>query len=384
MEIYMDNSATTRCYESSAQLMLKILTTDFGNPSSMHQKGVDAEKYLIEAKQIISRELKVQEKEIIFTSGGTESNNMSIIGVAMANKRRGKHLITTKIEHPSVKNTMSFLEEQGFEVTRLSVDSKGVINLQELADAVREDTILVSVMHVNNEIGAIQPLEEISKIIKEKNPDTVFHVDSVQGIGKIRIYPKKIGIDLLSASGHKFHGPKGIGFLFVNDKVKLNPIIFGGGQQKNLRSGTENVPAIAAMAHSLKLCYENFEEKKDNAYGLRRYMIEKLGRLDDVIIHGPLDDTGASHIVSASFVGVRSEVMLHTLEEKGIYVSAGSACSSHKRAVSDTLSAIGLSKKEMDSNIRFSLDEDITKEQIDYCITEIEKVLPVLRKYQPH
>jgi len=384
MEVYLDNSATTKCYESAAELMKKILTTDYGNPSSMHQKGVEAEKYLTEAKQIISKELKVLEKEIIFTSGGTESNNMSIIGVAMANKRRGMHLITTKIEHPSVKNTMNFLEGVGFEVTRISVDDKGVIDLEQLADSIREDTVLVSIMHVNNEIGSVQPLEEISKIIKNKNPNTFFHVDSVQGIAKFRIHPKKMGIDLLSASGHKFHGPKGVGFLYVNEKVKINPIIFGGGQQKDMRSGTENVPAIAAMAHSFKLCYDRFEEKKQKLYELRKYMIDKLGKLDEVILHGPLDDTAAPHIVSASFIGVKSEVMLHTLEEKGIYVSAGSACSSHKKAGSDTLTAIGLSKKEMDSNIRFSLDEDITKEQIDYCILEIEKVLPILRKYQPH
>lgn len=384
MEVYLDNSATTKCYDSSAQLMLKILTSDYGNPSSMHQKGVDAEKYLNEAKQIISKELKVTEKEIIFTSGGTESNNMSIIGVAMANKRRGKHLITTKIEHPSVKNTMDFLEEQGFEITRLSVNSDGIVDLQQLENSIREDTILVSVMHVNNEIGSVQPLQEISKIIENKNANTFFHVDCVQGIGKFRIYPKKWGIDLLSASGHKFHGPKGIGFLYVSDKVKINPIIFGGGQQKNMRSGTENVPAIAAMANSFKVCYENFEEKKEKEYSIRKYFIDGLNELEDVVLHGPLDNKAASHIISVSFLGVRSEVMLHTLEEKGIYVSAGSACSSHKKNVSDTLVAIGLSKKEMESNIRFSLNEDITEEQIDYCILEIKKVLPVLRKYQPH
>lgn len=384
MEVYLDNSATTRCFQDSAELMVKILTESFGNPSSMHQKGVDAEKYITWAKQIISRELKVTEKEIYFTSGGTESNNLSILGVAMANNRRGKHLITTKIEHPSVKNPMLFLEKQGFEITWLSVDEKGIVDLNELKNSIREDTILVSIMHVNNEIGSIQPLEEISKIIKSKNSNTYFHVDSVQGIGKFKIHPKKIGIDLLSASGHKFHGPKGIGFVYIDEKVKIQPILFGGGQQNNMRSGTENVPAIAAMAHSLKKCYENLEEKNEKLYLLKEYMINKFNEMEDVIVHGPTDRSAAPGILSASFVGARSEVMLHTLEEKGIYVSAGSACSSHKKTVSDTLSAIGLSKKEMESNIRFSLGEDITKEQIEYCIEVIENTLPFLRKYRAH
>lgn len=384
MEVYLDNSATTMCYKSSAELMVKILTEDYGNPSSMHQKGVDAEKYVTEAKKIISSELKVLDKEIYFTSCGTESNNLAIIGTAMANKRKGMHLITTKIEHPSVKNTMIFLEEQGFEVTRLNVDKNGYVDLNELEQAVREDTILVSIMHVNNEIGSVQPLEQISKIIKNKNENVYFHVDSVQGIGKYKVYPKRFGIDLLSASGHKFHGPKGIGFLYINEKVKIKPILHGGGQQKNMRSGTENVPSVAAMANSFKICYTNLEEKNDKLYDLRDYMIDRFSKLEDVSIHGQKGRNSAPHILSVSFIGVRSEVMLHTLEEKGIFVSAGSACSSHKKVLSDTLTAIGLSNKEMESNIRFSLDEDITKEQIDYCIEEIEKVLPVLRKYQPH
>lgn len=384
MEVYLDNSATTKCSKSAAELMMKILLEDYGNPSSMHQKGVDAEKYLLEAKRVISKELKVSEKEIFFTSGGTESNNLAIIGVANANKRRGMHIITTRIEHPSVKNAMLYLEQQGFEITWLSVNEEGIVDCDELEAAMREDTILVSVMYVNNEIGSIQPIENIAKIIRNRDKQIYFHVDCVQGIGKFKICPKRIGVDLLSASGHKFHGPKGVGFLYIDEKVKIQPIMYGGGQQKNMRSGTENVPAIAAMGEAFKNCYDNLESGMEKLYKLKKFLVSQLQQLDSVVIHGASDDMSAPYIVSASFVGVRSEVMLHTLEEQGIYVSAGSACSSHKRAGSDTLTAIGLSQAEMDSNIRFSLDESVTMEQLEYCVAQIKKVLPVLRKYQPH
>ena len=385
MEVYLDNSATTKCSKRAADIMMKVLQEDYGNPSSMHQKGVDAEKYIVNARRIICKELKINDKELLFTSGGTESNNMAIIGTAFANIRKGKHIITTQIEHPSVKNPMIYLEEQGYEITRIPVDKDGIVNLEKLQKAIREDTILVSVMHVNNEIGSVQPLKKIADIIKAANSQTYFHVDCVQGIGKFKINPKKTGIDLLSASGHKFHGPKGVGFLYIGENVRINPILFGGGQQKNMRSGTENVPAIAGMAEAFRECYENLNNKSENLYRLRNNFIKELEKLDNVIIHGSLDTIkSAPHIISASFIGVRSEVMLHTLESKGIYVSAGSACSSHKRAGRDTLTAIGLSKEEMESNIRFSLDDDIEEEHLQYCLSVIREVLPMLRKYQPH
>lgn len=385
MEVYLDNSATTKCSKRAADIMMKVLQEDYGNPSSMHQKGVDAEKYIVNARRIICKELKINDKELLFTSGGTESNNMAIIGTAFANIRKGKHIITTQIEHPSVKNPMIYLEEQGYEITRIPVDKDGIVNLEKLQKAIREDTILVSVMHVNNEIGSVQPLKKIADIIKAANSQTYFHVDCVQGIGKFKINPKKTGIDLLSASGHKFHGPKGVGFLYIGENVRINPILFGGGQQKNMRSGTENVPAIAGMAEAFRECYENLNNKSENLYRLRNNFIKELEKLDNVIIHGSLDTIkSAPHIISASFIGVRSEVMLHTLESNGIYVSAGSACSSHKRAGSDTLTAIGLSKEEMESNIRFSLDDDIEEEHLQYCLSVIREVLPMLRKYQPH
>ncbi len=384
MEVYLDNSSTTKCRECVAELMVKVMVEDYGNPSSMHQKGVDAEKYIVDAGKIIAKELKVNQKEILFTSGGTESNNIALIGTAYANKRKGRHIITTKIEHPSVKNVMLYLEQQGYEITWLSVDENGHISFDELEKSVREDTVLVSIMHVNNEIGSVQQLEKIAKIIKSINKDTYFHSDCVQSVGKFRLYPKKIGVDLLSASAHKFHGPKGIGFLYIGDNVKIQPVMFGGGQQKNIRSGTENVSAIAGMSEAFKLCYDNFDEKMEKLSQLRDYFVCELEQIENVKVHCTKDSMPASYIVSASFIGVRSEVMLHTLENSGIYVSAGSACSSHKRADSDTLKAIGLSQQEMQSNIRFSFDTDTTKEELEYCIDEIKKNLPILRKYQPH
>lgn len=384
MEVYLDNSATTRCSDEAIEVMTRVMREDYGNPSSMHRKGVESERYVVEARRVIAKELHAEEKEIYFTSGGTESNNMAIIGTALANRRRGMHLITSSIEHPSVKNAMLHLQEQGYEITWLSVNEDGLVNLEELRDAIREDTVLVSVMHVNNEIGSLQPLEQISKTIKEKNQNTYFHVDSVQGIGKLRINVKRMGIDLLSASAHKFHGPKGVGFLYVKSTVKTSPILFGGGQQKNMRSGTENVPGIAGMAEAFRCCYENLEDRTKREYEVRNYFLEKLEALEDVVLHGPLRQDCAPHVISASFLGVRSEVLLHSLEEKGIYVSAGSACSSHKKSESDTLKAIRLSKNEMESNIRFSLDEDVDEGAIDYVVETLKALLPILRRYQPH
>ena len=253
MEAYLDNSATTRCFDEVTDLMVRVMKEDFGNPSSLHTKGMEAERYLRAAKAYFAENLKVREKEIYFTSGGTESNNLAIIGAAMANQRAGKHLITSRIEHPSVENPMQYLEGQGYVLTCLPVDEKGVVSLAALKEAVTEETILVSVMYVNNEIGSVQPIDEMARIIHEKNPRTLFHVDAVQAYGKYQIFPKKEGIDLMSISGHKIHGPKGSGVLYVSEKVKIRPILFGGEQQKGLRSGTENVPGIAGIAEAAKL-----------------------------------------------------------------------------------------------------------------------------------
>lgn len=381
MEAYLDNSATTRCSDRAAELMMKLLLEDYGNPSSLHMKGVIAEKYINEAKKQIAKTLKAQEKEIVFTSGGTESNNLAIIGSAMANRRAGMHVITSSIEHASVSNPMAYLEEQGFEVTYLPVDSKGVISMEALKNAIREDTILVSLMQVNNEIGAIQPIEEAGKIIKAANPDIIFHVDAIQAYGKMRIAPKKLNIDLLSVSGHKIHGPKGSGFLYIKDKTKIRPVIFGGGQQKGMRSGTENVPAIAGLGLAAEEIYTDFEEKIDWMYALREYFIEQVTQIEGVSVNGQSQRASAPHVVSVSICGVRAEVMLHTLEDRGIYVSAGSACSSNKPSVSHTLKSIGLAPELLDSTIRFSFSVHTTKEELDYALEVMREVIPMLQKY---
>ena len=381
MQAYLDNSATTRCSKRATDLMVKLLTEDFGNPSSMHMKGVEAEKYIKEAKEKIAKTLKIDEKEIVFTSGGTESNNMALIGTAMANKRAGNHIITTSIEHASVSATTAYLEELGFKVTYLKVDSNGIISLEELQEAVTDETILVSLMMVNNEMGAVEPIEEAVKVIKAKNPKTLVHVDAIQAYGKYRIYPKKIGVDLLSVSGHKIHAPKGTGFLFIRDKVKVKPLIYGGGQQKGMRSGTENVPGVAALAEAAVEIYEDFDAKIDHLYALKTRFIEGLQGMDGVTVNGKTGRDSAPQIVSVSIEGVRSEVMLHTLEDRGIYVSAGSACSSNKPAVSATLTAIGLKKNLLDSTIRFSFCVNTTEEEIDYALSVMREVIPMLQRY---
>ena len=384
MEAYLDNSATTRCSKDAADMVMQLLTQDYGNPSSMHNKGVIAENYMNDARKKIAKTLKVQEKEICFTSGGTESNNLAIIGTAEANKRSGMHVITTAIEHPSVSNTMVRLEEHGYEVTYLPVDAYGVISLEDLKAAIRPDTILVSLIHVNNEIGAVETVAEAGTLIKQVNPQTLFHVDAIQSYGKMRIYPSKMGIDLLSVSGHKIHGPKGSGFLYIKDKTKIKPLINGGGQQRGMRSGTENVPAIAGLGVAAEEIYTGFDEKIDRMYELREHFIEEAQKIPGVSINGKLNRESAPHIVSVSIEGVRAEVMLHALEDKEIYVSAGSACSSNKPAVSRTLKSIGLKDTLLDSTIRFSFCVDTTQEEIDYALEEMNRVIPMLQKYTRH
>lgn len=384
MEVYLDNSATTACFEEVAQLMHKILCEDYGNPSSLHHKGVEAEAYLRYANETFAKILKVNEKEIFFTSGGTESDNIALVGAAMANHRTGRHLITTKIEHPAVLQPMSYLENQGFEVTYLSVDRQGKISLEELEQAVRSDTILVSVMYTNNEIGSVQPIAEAGALIKRKNPQTLFHVDAVQGFGKTRIYPGKMHIDMLSASGHKIHGPKGVGLLYVRDGAKVSPIMYGGGQQRGLRSGTENLPGIAGFAKAAELVYQDLEQDVDRMYGLRAKLTDGIKTIPDVVINGCPGSEGAPHIVSASFRGVRSEVLLHALEERGIYVSAGSACAAHKPQPSATLRAIGVEKELLEATIRFSLSGFTTEEEIAYTCQNLEEMVPNLRRYTRH
>ena len=384
MEAYLDNSATTKCSEKAVEIMNKVLREDYGNPSSMHLKGFEAENYLKKTRSIIAKSLKVNEKEIIFTSGGTETNNMALIGCATAYHRSGMHIISTPVEHPSVANALAVLEKIGYEITYLPVDEKGRINLKVLSDEIRPDTTLVSIMHVNNEIGTIEPIVEAANIIKQKNSTTLLHVDAVQSFGKIEVFPKKMNIDLLSVSGHKIHGPKGSGFLYVSDKVKLNPIMLGGGQEWGLRSGTENVPAIAGLGVAVEEIFKNFDKNQKKLYKLREYLITELSKIEGVSLNGPLDETGAPHILSMSVEGIRAEVLLHSLEEKGIFVSAGSACSSNKPAVSKTLTAIGLKKSLLDSTVRFSFSIHTTKEELEYTVKELKEIIPKLRKYTRH
>ncbi|WP_302261871.1 cysteine desulfurase family protein [uncultured Clostridium sp.] len=382
MEAYFDNSATTKVLDCVKDAVVDAMCVNYGNAAAKHRKGVEAENLIREAKKAIADTLKVQEKEILFTSGGTESNNTALIGTALANRRAGKHLITTGVEHPSIYNTMSFLEEMGFEVTYLPVDHLGHISLEDLENAIREDTILVSVMYVNNEVGAVEPIEAISQCIKKKNPKTLFHVDAIQAYGKYKIRPKKQGIDLLSVSGHKIHAPKGVGFLYIRDGVKIRPILFGGGQQKGMRSGTENVPGCVGLGVAAREAYKDFDARIEKLYTLREHLIAGLKPLGGVTINGSEDRTNAPQIVSASFEGVRSEVLLHALEDKGVYVSSGSACSSNHPGISGTLKGIGVKKELLDSTIRFSLGDLNTEEEVDYAIGVLGELLPVLRRYQ--
>ena len=381
MEVYFDNSATTRCYDSVKDIVVKAMTEDFGNPSAMHLKGVEAEKYIKSSAESLARLLKVQEKEILFTSGGTESDNLALIGATLANKRSGNHIITTSVEHPAVSQPALFLQEQGFEVTYLPVDSRGVVKMDALKAVLREDTILVSVMYVNNEVGAVMPVEEIAALVHEKSPNALFHVDAIQAFGKYRIYPKKMGIDLLSVSGHKIHGPKGVGFLYINEKAKIQPQILGGGQQGGMRSGTDNVPGIAGLGAAAVEIYKNLEENVENMYRLKEHIAQGLEKIGDIRINGMDLREGAPQILSISVMGVRSEVLLHSLEERGIYVSAGSACSSHKRKPSATLAAMGMSKDQIESTVRLSFCEENTIEEADYFLQVMGELVPMLRRY---
>lgn len=381
MEVYFDNAATTKIIPEVRKIMLETMDVEYGNPSSMHIKGVQAENYLRNARNTIAKQLKCESKEIIFTSGGTESNNLALLGLALANKRAGNHIITTGIEHASVYNPVLYLQDLGFRVTFLKVDARGKVNLQHLRESLDEDTILVSTMAVNNEIGAVEPIEEIAAIIKEYNGEhdknILYHVDAIQAFGKRILYPKRIGIDAMSMSGHKIHGPKGSGALFVDSRAKIKPVLYGGGQEKGLRSGTENTAAIAGMGKATEIMYNRIEENNHKMQLVKDALIQGATQME-----GVTDNSGESpHIASLSFRGVRSEVLLHALEDKGIYVSAGSACSSNHPAISGVLTAIGLDKDLLESTLRFSFCEYNTVEEAEYTVNVLKELLPLLRKY---
>lgn len=383
-EIYFDNGATTRALPQVREIMDEVLEKEYGNPSSMHMKGFDAEKYVNHAKEIIAKSLKVDPKEIYFTSGGTEANNLALIGTAFANKRERKHIITSCIEHASVYNPLSFLEDEGFEVTYLPVDEHGIVDLEVLKKALRKDTLMVSIMCVNNEIGAIEPVEEIGKIVKSFDPKILFHTDCIQAYGKLNCYPKKWKADMISVSGHKIHGPKGIGFIYIKNGTKIKPIIWGGNQQKGMRSGTENVPGIAGLSLAAKTIYDNLDKKVEKMRMLKQHFIEGVEKIENTTIHGLYDETSAPHIISVGIAGIRSEVLLHALEDKGIYVSSGSACASNHPAISGVLKGIGAGKEYLDATLRFSMSEFTTEEEIDYTLETLYNCVPMLRKYTRH
>ncbi|CCX88247.1 aminotransferase class V [Clostridium sp. CAG:590] len=381
MEVYFDNAATTKIIPEVREIMLETMDVEYGNPSSMHIKGVQAENYLRNARNTIAKQLKCESKEIIFTSGGTESNNLALLGLALANKRAGNHIITTGIEHASVYNPVLYLQDLGFRVTFLKVDARGKVDLQHLRESLDEDTILVSTMAVNNEIGAVEPIEEIAAIIKKYNEEhdknILYHVDAIQAFGKRILYPKRIGIDAMSMSGHKIHGPKGSGALFVDSRAKIKPVLYGGGQEKGLRSGTENTAAIAGMGKATEIMYNRIEENNHKMQLVKDALIQGATQIE-----GVTDNSGESpHIASLSFRGVRSEVLLHALEDRGIYVSAGSACSSNHPAISGVLTAIGLDKDLLESTLRFSFCEYNTVEEAEYTVNVLKELLPMLRKY---
>ncbi len=384
MEAYLDNAATTRVFPEVRDIMLQVMEKDFGNPSSRHTKGIEAEGYVTKAVQQIAGTLKCQPKEIVLTSGGTESNNMALIGTALANRRAGKHVITTRIEHASIHEPFGRLEQMGYEAQYLPVDHNGHLQPEVLEEAVREDTLLVSVMMVNNEMGAVEDIKKLVAVAKQKNPNVIFHVDAIQAYGKYKIVPKRLGIDMMSVSGHKIHGPKGSGFLYVRDGVKISPIILGGGQQRGMRSGTENVPAIAGLGEAVRLIYQQHSEKVERLYALKQRLIDGLTAMEGVSINGinglSLTET-APHIVSASFDGIKSEVMLHALAQEGVYVSSGSACSSNHPDLSGTLKAIGVEDRLLDSTLRFSFSVLSTEEEVDHALEAVAKVLPQLRRF---
>ena len=369
MEIYLDNSATTKPYKEVVDKMVEALTTDYANPSSLHRKGINVEKNIKSIRQDIARTMGAKDKEIYFTSGGTESNNSLIRGVANLYKKRKNHIISTEIEHPSVLNTLKDLEEDGFEVTYLKVGKDGKIDIEDLKKSIKPTTILVTIMHVNNEIGTIQPIEEIGKYLKSLKDKIYFHVDAVQSYGKLNFKPSKYNIDFMSVSGHKLHGPKGIGFMYIKENNRLKPILTGGGQEIGIRSGTENVPGIYGLGEAIKILNKDLNETIKKIQELKDLLKEEIvNNIDNIKINSPED--GVCHILNISFEDIKGEVLLHYLEQKGVYVSTGSACSSKKKG-SHVLNAIGLNPKEIDGAIRFSLSDLNTKEEI----IEVVKIL---------
>lgn len=377
MEIYLDNSATTKPYKEVVDKMLQALTEDYANPSSLHRKGIEVEKNIKLIRQNIAKSIGAKDKEIYFTSGGTESNNTIIRGIANLNKKRKNHIISTVIEHPSVLNTLKDLELEGFEITYLKVDENGKIDLNELKESIKHSTCLITIMHINNEIGSIQPIAEIGKYLKTLDEKVYLHVDAIQSYGKINFRPSKYNIDFMSVSGHKFHGPKGIGFMYIKENNRLKPLLTGGGQEIGIRSGTENVPGIYGLGEAVKIINQDLNAVIEKISKLKDMLKREIvNNIDDIKVNSPED--GVCHILNISFRGVKGEVLLHYLEQKGIYVSTGSACSSKKKG-SHVLNAIGLKPDEIEGAIRFSLSDTNSEDQIKEVVNVLKESVNDLR-----
>lgn len=379
MEVYFDNSSTTKMSEEAIEAVASGMREFFGNPSSLHNLGLKSEKKLRECREILAKTINASENEIYFNAGGTEGNNLILKGIL----KPGSHYITTPFEHASILNTTKRLEENGVKVTYLKLDESGRVDLEHLKESITKDTVLVSVMHVNNEIGVIQDIEKIGHIVKENSNRAKFHVDGVQSYTKIPIDVQKMNIDFLTVSGHKFHGPKGCGFVYVRKNNNLVPLIEGGSQEFGLRAGTQNIGCIMGLTKAAEISCGNMEENFEKVKEIKARFIEKLQAIDNVRINSPLSDEFLPYILSVSFRGVRGEVLLHFLEESGIYVSTGSACSSKERVRiggSYVLKALGLSNDEIGGGIRFSFSDDNTLEEVDYTIDVLNKGLKFLRR----
>ena len=376
--IYLDNSATTKPLPEVMDSFVKVSKEYFGNPSSLHGIGGQAEKLLSQARSQVTQLLSVKQKEIYFTSGGTEGNNLAIKGIALAYKDRGKHLITTTIEHASVRESFKQLESMGFEVTEIPVDSNGRVHVVDIEKAIRPDTILVSVIHVNNEVGTIQPIEEIGQLLK-KYPKTLFHVDHVQGIGKVPLDLNESNVDLCTISAHKFHGLKGNGLLFVRDGVMIHPLFTGGSQEGKVRSGTENVAGVVCMSKALRLIFHKLQTELEQLRKVSNELRKGLEKIDGIVINTP-EKFAAPHILNFSVPHVKSEVFVHALEEKDIFVSTTSACSSKQKTISNTLVAMGIPEERAGSAIRVSLSYYNTLDEVKKVLSAVEQTVEGLRK----
>ena len=380
--IYFDNAATTRAADEVAERVRYMLLENFGNPSAQSMMGVRAENELNDARKIMAKSINALPEEIYFTSGGTEDDNWAIFGTAEGYKRSGKHIITTSIEHPAVSEPMERLRQKGWDITVLDVDKNGYIDLDALRDSIRDDTVLVSTILINNEVGTIQDVVSIGRIIKEKNPKTLFHADAVQAFGKYPIDVRKMNIDMLSMSGHKIHGPKGVGFFYMKKGLKVRPIIYGGGQERGQRSATENTPGIAGLAKAVELAMENMDASHEKVMEVKRTLAEGILRdIPKTHINGPSIEEASPYVLNVSFNGLRSEVLLHSLEESEIYVSAGSACSSKKKGGSHVLRSLGLSEERIEGAIRFSFCRYNTVDEAAACLEILKEKTAFLRKY---